>query len=109
MRFVSRVCVPYVHQKVVPSLAACSMLVAYAGICPAAAAPGDPQGPLRITQPPTSKITIFPTPTPPTPPHSENPVLALPNGTTPKVHIPILPSLAAVTDAARDEIDIYAI
>jgi hypothetical protein len=105
MRFV-----PRVLNKVVPSVVVCGTLLAMAGISPAVAAPGGPQGPTRVTQPATAtKVTIFPTPTAPTPPHAENPVLTLPNGTTPKVHIPIVPSVAAVTDAARDEIDVYAI
>src|ERR1051326_1717461 len=110
MRFISRVCVAYFLKKAVPSVVACAMLVATAGISPAAAAPGDPQGPTRVTQPATgTKVTIFPTPTPPTPPHAQNPVLTLPAGAMPKAHIPIVPSVAAVTDAARDEIDVYAI
>jgi hypothetical protein len=109
MRFVSRVCVPCLLKKAVPSLVVSGILLATTGVSPSVAAPGDPQGPGRITQPPTTKVTIFPTPTPPTPPHAENPVLTLPNGTTPKVRIPIVPSVAAVTDAARDEIDVYAI
>ena len=85
------------------------MLVVTAGVSPAAAANG-PQGPTRVTQPATgTRVTIFPTPTPPIPPHAENPVLTLPAGPVPKAHIPIVPSVAAVTDVARDEVDVYAI
>jgi hypothetical protein len=106
------------------SLLAGGILLASIGVLPAAAAPGVPSSPSRVSLP-ASPVKAIGTPTLPaanrqvtTPADSvgklvgeptPNPRVSLPAGSLPKAHIPSPPHLAAATDDGEQQVLVFAV